>query len=237
MNVGPATPGYGVHKLSPNGSRLIYTEQQSSSVILYDFDKTTGVVTNSVFLTNTLLGNIEGAEFSPDSRLVYSNLGGGILGQWDLCAGSGSAVAASMQTIAMAVGASSNVLNQSGFQLATNGKIYVSGVGTLISVIHNPNNLGAACGFSLFNQPCGTNSPPRSSWHGLPNFVTSDLGFPSHPPAPPFTHTAASNLGCNSVSFTAPSMSPTCAATGFTLSSVQWDFGDPASGVNNSSGL
>lgn len=102
---------------------------------LYDFDNTTGVVSNSLGLaiSNFTLNNWwggYGCEFSPDgtkfygSRLwsgVYNNYGG--IFQWDLCAGSPTAIVASQTAIATAT-VNTNLF--SSMQLAPDGKIYIS---------------------------------------------------------------------------------------------------------------
>src|SRR5205814_2621634 len=105
---------------------------------LYDFNISTGVVSNSLVLMNWNWNNNTnwnnygmGAEFSPDCTKLYgslwnnnSNINGNLF-QWNLCAGSPSAVAASMATIANTWTVNNNGNNWlAQMQMATDGKIY-----------------------------------------------------------------------------------------------------------------
>ncbi len=249
--------GYvGQMKISPNGKKLAcanYGNWSSSQTWttnagtfeLYDFDISTGVVSNSLVLMNQNWTSSNwnnygmGAEFSPDctklyGSLWYNNSTGGNLFQWDLCAGSPSAVAASIATIANTYSNNSNYLSQ--LQMASDGKIYCAqwwnaSQSTSISVINNPNNLGSACNFSLSSQSVA----PGLCYYKLPNF--SSNSFLQHPTPPPFTHTVSNSFGCQSAAFSATAISTftqlSCAALGYSIVGLQWNFGDPASGSAN----
>ncbi len=239
---------YGCIKLSPNGKKLASANYNNSvnwgsnnPFELYDFDNTTGAVTNSLVLSSSSSNTWGGwsCEFSPDGTKLYGSSWywtgtayQGYVSQWDICAGSPTAIAASETSVA-----TSN--NWSGtMQLAPNGKIYVS-TGNFSSqtldVITAPNQLGANCGYSVQLQ----STSPKNTWYSLPNMMTSYLI--QRPPPTPFTYTANLSLyGCYTASFNtvySPSTIIGCSASGYSLSSVQWNFGDPASGSANTSTL
>ena len=234
---------WGCMKLSPNGKKLALGvwnnwswTTNNSSFELYDFDNTTGIVSNSVSLATITSSNSwyggYGVEFSPDGTKLY---GGSYyinspLFQWDICAGTASAIAASVYTVAT----SANYLGS--LQLASDGKIYCAqwNQGSL-SVINNPNGAGAACNFSVSGQSVS----PKTSAFSLPNFMSSN--FIQRPPPTPFTHTVSNSYGCQAAQFNTtynPSVTVVgCAASGYSLSGLQWTFGDPASGASNTSTL
>lgn len=249
---------FGAMKIAPNGKKLglaVYGNYLWNtgagfwhSFELWDFDNTTGVVSNSLALslTPTTTTNYNygyGVEFSPDGTKFYgsrlysaSNYTGGV-SQFNLCAGSPTAIQASE----VVVGTYTNFVNYSWFgslQLAPNGKIYCSNYTNVsnpqaISVINTPNAAGAACGFSLWGQSIS----PKTAYYGLPNFPSSFFSQP--PPVSPFTYTVSNSYGCQGVQFLSP-LAPSqtvsaCSVNGFSLTNLLWNFGDPASGANNTS--
>lgn len=246
---------YGTMKVSPNGTKIGLSSSYYWNVNnnngylfeLWDFNAGTGAVTNSLNLGVNNWNNNNwswgfGCEFSPDGTKFYGsvpwtnngvNNNGHIL-QWDLCAGSPTAIAASEFTVASNLNNINNFGNYPySMQLAPNGKIYVARYYlTTLDVINNPNASGAACAFAAQAQSLGT----RTCQTGLPNFMTTYLS--STPPPPPFTYTVNNNTSCFTASFTAPS-NPTfaCAAMGYSVNGILWNFGDPASGAANTSTL
>ena len=230
---GSGTTWLGNMKASPNGRKLgLAIHGQTGNFEIYDFDNATGVISNSLVLgtaqtTPTYFPNAYGCEFSPDGSKFYGDTESGAstskLFQWDLCAGSPTAIIASQYV--------DTVPSQlMGMQLATNGKIYVSRSGKdTLAVIHNPNAIGAACNYVHSGQPLA----PKKSTLNLPNFMT---GF-FKPVPQPFTYT----VSCNVASFDSPSVTNTlnagCGAVVVTPTNVLWNFGDPASGAANSSTL
>lgn len=132
----------GQMKASPNGNKiaLVFSNISPAVAELFDFDKATGILSNHINLTTN--NNEYGVEFSPDnSKLYITNIAG--LHQFDLLAGGGTetAINASKTTI------SSAGCVPSGMQLGPDGKIYVSRCATYVSVINNPNALGASSNF------------------------------------------------------------------------------------------
>jgi len=221
---GNTTPGFNL-RFSPNGKRLCSSFFASPSVsssvvsyvVVYDFNPGAGIVSNSLCLSN--LSNAR-CEFSPNGSKIYV-MNAGVLHQFDLCAGSSSAIIASDYTVNSGFG--------SMMRRAPNGKIYVAKGGfPFLNVINNPNLQGNAMNYimngqSLVSGVCRV---------GLPNFANGyDKEFASF----------AQGLGCLSTSFTVPSFaSPSlsaCVAMGTTVTSLSWNFGDPASGSANTSTL
>ncbi len=172
---------YGCMKISPNGQKLgvalynngAYNTTNYHNFEIYDFNNTTGAVSNSLALsTGTTTLNYYyyggwGCEFSPDGTKFYGsrinnyvNNPAGIY-QWNLCAGSNSAIIASVYTVGTGY-------NYGAMQVASNGKIYCSQWGqTSLGVINSPNSLGSACSFSSASQSLGN----KTSYYSLPNFM------------------------------------------------------------------
>jgi len=241
---------YGGAKISQNGKRLAcgvyYNTSNFSNFELYDFDNSTGVISNQVVLAFPL--NVPpvppstnpappphklpspsvlfsyGLEFSPDGSKFYgTGVTDSVMYQWNLCAGSYSAIVNSRFKITS--------LNSSAMQLAKDGKIYVARLNKqMLGVINNPNQAGAACNYVAQAQSI----VPALCSYGLPNFI-------SEPPKIPFTYFINGSVSCNSATLSAPPP-PTvtltgCTSTGYNITSFVWYFGDPASGAANTSTL
>lgn len=218
----------GYMKFSPNGRKLgvCYWSVASLGFDIYDFDASTGVVSNGLNLVNNI--GAYGCEFSPDGTKFYgAPYAASYFYQWDLCAGSNAAIIASQYTTVCTAGAA--------LQLAINGKIYLSHSGqNFLGVIDNPNASGPAINYVNNGQSIA----PKQGMLGLPNFITS--GFKA--PVPPFTQTVSLLYGCQTASFNAPPIAQNfsvigCVSSGYSLSSMTWNFGDPASGAANTSTL
>lgn len=165
----PADQNIGCLKFSPCGDKLAAAVSYGGFLELYDFDNSTGIVSNPILLGN-YSGNVPsvfGVEFSPDgSRLYASYPNGNLLTQYDLTAGSPSAIIASCDTIYyVPLGAIPATL-----QNGPDGQMYVArAFQNKVACIKNPNQLGAACNFTLNYITLGANS----CMIGLPNFLTS----------------------------------------------------------------
>jgi hypothetical protein len=189
---------------------------------LYDFDNSTGVVSNFQNLLTTPDAGY-GCEFSPDGTKFYGTLqltSQAI--QWDLCAGNATTVIQSQFT--------GNMNYFAALQLAPNGKIYVVRASNdTLGVINNPNVAGAGCNYSdagPYIAPYNNLQPGSQS--GLPGFMASYL---LKLPSPTFTYAES----CQSVTFTPGT--PVCSTSGLSVLNRTWNFGDPASGNANTSGL
>jgi PKD repeat protein len=149
-----------------------------------------------------------------------------LLVQFNLCAGSHSAIASSKVIISTLV-----KNNYSSLQIARNGKIYITRrFADSLDVINNPNVLGTSCNYS----PCAiwlgnmASSPTTAiqSNYGLPNFMSN---YFEQKPNLAF---ASNTINCGNYSFTPPVL---CAATGYIVNSYKWIFGDALSGNANTS--
>jgi PKD repeat protein len=214
-----ADPSFaGCMKTSPNGKKLGLSLLSIGNFELFDFDNSTGAITNSVVLASGIPAAY-GCEFSPDGTKFYGSTGyvPGKLYQWDLCAGSNSAIAGSSVTLF------TSTAGIAAMQNAADGKIYIARFNQdYLGVINNPNALGMACNYV----DLGQSIQPKSTIWSIPNFICN---FKKG--VPPFTYT----LTCNTSSFTAPVIqsSAGCAATS-TVTGIKWNFGDPSSAFNTS---
>jgi hypothetical protein len=159
---GPSQSSYGQLKGSPNGRKLLACYYGfaggNNRVELYDFDNSTGIVTNA--LTVSIEVGAYGCEFSPNGNLIYAGTNGGTLIQWNISSG-----------LLPAIQASRTIISNAGpfigsLQTGPNGKIYVARNNTSLSVINNPNVPGLGCGYSDLS----ISLVGRSSRMGLPNF-------------------------------------------------------------------
>lgn len=208
----------GCMKTSPNGKRLGLAIYNIGNFELFDFDNTTGIISNSIVLA-TGITTAYGCEFSPDGTKFYGSNGiaPGNLYQWDLCAGSPSAIVNSSVTIY------TSTAGIAAMQNAADGKIYIARYNqSHLGVIQSPNSLGTACNYN----DVGQSILPKMTIWSIPNFICN---FKTNVPA--YTYT----LACNSASFTAPVIQSTtgCSASS-TVTQVKWNFGDPNSSNNTS---
>jgi gliding motility-associated-like protein len=225
-NVGVTATGvtqgsYGQLKANPDGNRLVASYYGTSSggvnrLETYAFNNQTGGVSNALTLATDV--GLYGTEFSPDGRIVYAGTNQGLLLQYNLCAGSNAAIVASR----FVIGNLGPFIGS--LQLGPDNKVYVARNAVALSVISNPNATGAACGYT--NGAISLSG--RSSRMGLPNMAS----FYLRPDIQPFT--VASN--CLNATFTSPTAvtsSNSCSGAANAIQSVEWNFGDPASGASN----
>ncbi|MBX3164655.1 MAG: hypothetical protein KF900_09240, partial [Bacteroidetes bacterium] len=162
-SIGPSALQVGCIKFSPNGQKFanaIYGA--GNGIVLYDFNKSTGVLSNSLTLGG---GGRYGCEFSPDGTKLYGSHTNVM--QWDLSAGSNMAIQASSLIVA-SDGGGTVIINASA-QLAPNGKIYITAFNTTsLHVINNPNVAGAGCNFVANGQIVGIATQTSVVRLGLP---------------------------------------------------------------------
>ena len=239
----PAHQAYfGLHKFSPNGKKVCATFPYRT-VELYDFNSGTGMLSNVIKLdtcTNPPLNyygyNPEavGIEFSPDGTKLYISYikGHPSLCQYNLCAGSPAAIAASKTNIVLDTISGYVPGTPFGLQLGIDGKLYVVNSNSVsLGVIQNPNALGLACNYISNAQPVSpiTNYPYFATVGStLPDFISSF--FEQKLLIPPLSGT----MVCGTGAFTAPVL---CAATGYSIAAYQWNFNDALTGVSNTSSL
>jgi hypothetical protein len=229
-----ALPPYtqGPMKVSPTGNKIGLAIQSLSggaantgAFELYDFNSTTGVLSNSLSLGATFLTGY-GCEFSPDGTKFYGAARNGtILYQWEICSGSPQAIISSQYTTA--------AISLGQMQRAIDGKIYIArsyqNGWQALAVIDNPNASGSGMNFNNSGQSVS----PNWVTEGLPNFMFEKI------PPPPFTYSANTIVNCSAISFTPP-LAPTitvtaCTSVGYSLTNMVWNFGDPGSGPSNTS--
>jgi len=174
INQGPSAPlaaafTLGALKASPNGRKLAMTAYSLNLVEIFDFDPSTGRVTNGIPVYQGPMFNIRtpvyGVTFSPDNTKLYL-AALGVLQQYDVSLATPAAIIASGVTVASSDAPAANV---SGFmQIGPDGKVYIVHDSLWIGVVNNPNLRGNACGY--------TSRRYQYPWlalflHGLPNNI------------------------------------------------------------------
>ena len=218
----------GYMKASPDGKKIA-AAHWTVNVDVSDFNNATGVVSNGygLHLPSDPHYLSYGVEFSPDSRLVYATVfytdpvnaqKKNALFQYDVSLTSPTAVRASKQVISQN---SDPIQTYAALQQATDGKLYMAkNTYKHIAAVNNPNVYGPGCGY--INSAVSWTLPQQACSFGLPTFIQSYF-------YPPDSFTYVVNCPGLNVNFnyTIPA----------NTTSVLWNFGDPASGTNNSSTL
>jgi gliding motility-associated-like protein len=156
LMIGPA-------KASHNGNKICVANTFGSLCELFDFNNSTGMLSNYVnlFTTYSLPNGIYGIEFSPNDNLVYIATCFGVnnLYQIDLISSSGTT---------LNIGPTGNYI-YGALQMGPDGKIYMARNNTSsLAVISSPNVSGTAANFVLNGFTLSTGTTCMS---GLPNFV------------------------------------------------------------------
>lgn len=228
--------GIGQIKISPNSHKLgvvSYAAPGTSCSIdvrIFNFDNTNGIVLSNNVATvmyytyggssANCANTFYGCEFSQDSRYLYTSYVNQI-SRIDLC---------SLPIISN--GLLPNIENfnvydttsKRSMQLATDGRIYVAKNGKA--------SLGA------INTPTSLFTASYSSMAISLNTYTCQWGLPNIPgylfeqkPLPTFSYSLTSG-NCLTAFF---NPNPVCASSGYSISSYQWNFGEPSSGAANTS--
>ena len=207
-------------KFAPDGSKLaaVYSFE-SNTVELMKFDNTTGVLTapitfqtEPVPITDELYIEAYGAEFSPNSKVLYissnkSDAEPSNLYQFDISLHNATAITTSKQLIAQTSPRYAGAL-----QMGIDHKIYMSMYkSNSLSVIEDPDVYGTGCNFTFDKIFIGTGSPVQ---FGLPSFIQSYF----NPASNPYDFERSGNCADLDVSFT---INRTLG-----IDSVKWDFGD-----------
>ncbi|WP_372753258.1 T9SS type B sorting domain-containing protein [Mariniflexile sp.] len=179
-----ATDARGYLKLSPDGTKLVCSNS-SSGLFLYDFDKTTGKVSNEKPIKINFSNNgtkpqySYGVEFSQNNKLLYVTTYYQITRDEDNFPTNQYGALLQYNITAPDISASEVVLDhrvtyRGGLQLGPNGKIYRSMNASYeqglpyLSVINAPNNIGTACNYTHNSFALSNNAR-----QGLPPFITS----------------------------------------------------------------
>ncbi|APX99678.1 T9SS type B sorting domain-containing protein [Lacinutrix venerupis] len=209
----------GYLKASPNRAKIAciksYTNNETQ---IFDFNAATGVLSNPITINNysSEIFGPYGCEFSPDSKLLYvseiiryETLYVSKIHQYDLTTYNQQAIINSDIIINQEEG------SLGALQQALDGRIYIAKSGSSqIGVIKNPNEIGANCNYE--SNAISLNG--RNSRLGLPPFVQS--------------YFFATNIFENTCYGDNTSFS---IDTSTIIDSISWDFGDIASGTNNTS--
>lgn len=176
------SPSLGALKGSPKGNKLAgaFRDGNPYTVMLFDLDNSSGVVTNPVALGATPHYQQYGVEFSADgSKLYASNADDGNathqeIVQYDLTSG----IPAIMQASRTVVGISHSPWAIGSLQRAVNGRIYLPlGMAPSLGEIRSPDLPGTACEYVDFAVPL-----VRPTYgFGLSNMVptVAELSIPS----------------------------------------------------------
>ena len=202
-------------KISPDGSKIAVARNfELLEVQLFDFNAATGEVSNPLTLIELVfdpsMGSITpyGIEFSPNSKLLYTAQTPGNIFQFNLDAGSPTDIINSQFII------NSEVEVYGALQLATDQKIYVAKfLSEHLDVIGNPNGLRRDSDY----QTDAVFLEGRLSRVGLPPFIQSFL--------------LLQDILFENLCFG----DTTNFSLSETVDSATWNFGDPASGANNTS--
>jgi hypothetical protein len=158
----------GYMKFSSDGTKLAFAAFGNNYVDLFDFNATTGLVTNEKYLSLPAANlGAYGLEFSRDGNYLYCAFSApSHIFQWDITSNSDSIINSTLQQIG-----SSATLQLGALQMGPDGKIYVAKYQStsFLGAINYPDSAGVSCNYvdsavSLAGKTCG---------FGLPNFITS----------------------------------------------------------------
>jgi PKD repeat protein len=208
-------------KINPQNNKLAVALYGGNKIQISDFDNCNGVISNSTVINTGF--NPYGLEFSPNgSKLYYSQYNEafftGQVFQLNL-------TASNIQSSNQLVGNSSSINFQcvGSLQLAPDNKIYIAINGeSWLSAINFPDNSANTCGFvdmavnlispGIFPTPCYFGLPPKILSLAPPGFVDNSLTF-------------SSLCQQDTIEIELLNLS--------NVLSVNWNFGDPNSGINN----
>ncbi len=200
--------GIGYMKLSPDGKKLAVAVMGLNVVEIFDFNDSTGVISNSMILPVDTVPY--GVEFSSNAEFLYaSERFSDKIYQWDMQAGSPEDIRNSRQVIATLENPFGGAL-----QMAPDGRIYVARKSKFyLSRINYPYKAGLDCGF----EEVGVNLAGRQAKEGLPTFIQSYFNY--------FWIIQKYKCIDDEIEFSLSSV--------VNIDSVHWNFGDPESGVAN----
>ena len=169
---------YGYLKTNIAGTKIAYARATSPTfggnpyVKVYDFDNTSGIISNEIELPS--IHAPYGVEFSPSGQYLYVSHwnGNSPILQYDLDAGNESDI----QNSEFDLG---NVSSGGAIQLGPDQKLYIASLSSnSLSTISSPDLAGALCDFDLNGMPL---APGTSSAYGLPTFF-NNITAPNLPP-------------------------------------------------------
>ncbi len=203
--------GKGYMKVSSDGKKLAVAIQGSDKIQLFNFVDSTGVVSDLI-VDIVDVPDVYGIEFSKNSHFLYATERyGSSVYQWNIYAGSPQEILDSRVLVGEMSTSKGGAL-----QMAPDGKIYIARQGKkYLSVINEPSNEGITCDF----QEVGVQLDGKLCQEGLPCFIQSYFN----------------NLLIYSQNYCRfDTVYFSLNDTAF-IDSIEWDFGDPASGIYNHS--
>jgi len=181
---GQNSEAIGYMRISNDGKKIAFNCEFGLNLMqLSDFDNATGVVSNYAIDTNFQRGHVSGPYglcFSPDNSklyVAYDDFSYNGIAQYNMLAGSDSAIIASRVSIVEESGYSLFAIQQ-----GPDGKLYIArgsvlgGLADSLAVISSPDSLGAACDFIYNGVSLGGSSV--GSLLGLPDII---LNYPLTP--------------------------------------------------------
>ena len=211
----------GYLKFSPDATKLACVNF-GTGLDLFDFDPSTGLISNRKSIINGAGQQPYGVEFSSNSKVLYvANIFElqPLYHRFDVRQYSGlnadalsiSATKVELDSIYLSVPQGFGYFGA--LQLGPDGKLYVSCFGNSLCMINNPDVKGIGCGYlrSAFPLAAGTNPI-----YGLPDFNQSY-----------FKGSFGYKTSCTTKDVAFYYSRPDNATA------VKWDFGDLASGINN----
>jgi len=182
--------GAGSMKISPDGSKLALVIPDDGIVEVYDFDNSSGKVSNLVSSTSGQFVHVNGVEFSPDNSKLYftiTPLGDGTNFLYQVNLDDADPFASPFIVHQFDVQQNGTADSLFGaLQLATDGKIYAAKFkkGAFekpnLGVIYNPNRPLGTCNYNELNHNPnnGLYLNGGGSIIGLPSFVSTFLDIP-----------------------------------------------------------
>ncbi len=155
----------GYMKISPNGEKLALSVFDSNYIELFDFDKSSGRVSNPIKIRLFNFNGVYGIEFSPDSKKMYisTSLAPSNIYQIDISLFDENFIINSLKKVNTDIQFLFGTL-----QLATDNKIYVANkLRSYLSAIENPDS--SNCKFVLD----AVNLNGQTCQMGLPAFVSN----------------------------------------------------------------
>ena len=202
-------------KTSVDGSKIAAANEGLGNVEIFDFDRSTGQLSNPIILED--INSVYGVEFSPNGQYLYVTNVDQIdfvqkITQYDLWAGNQT----NIENSAVELGGGFISFGLAGaLQLASDGKIYSTNPFDItLGVISEPNSQGLSCDYN----PEGIFLFGAETTLGLPSFYHAYFQVPF------FTYSGL-----------CPGSITEFSLDGFdnTIDSVEWEFGDSASGSKN----
>ncbi|MBK7667998.1 MAG: PKD domain-containing protein [Sphingobacteriaceae bacterium] len=204
-SVGGAHDAMGQLTISPDGNKIVNALTCQDKFEFFDFNQTTGVVSNSISIVGNG-GSAWGTAFSPDSKKVYVNsIFGASVFQYDISVFTSAAILSSLTNV---YNTGSGGYKFGYMELGPDGKIYIPRPNTaFISVVNSPNLAGAACNFSYTGISTGSVNALWGTSRIAYNIPTSYM-------SPTFSLIPTSlNVTCNNTSNGSATITPNTAGT------------------------